>query len=146
MSTTFHPERRDADLLGMDVTCCRGNHSELVSFNGHLAASAYYETALAAGIVGQQCCSIVPRWSVSDELHVDVSSGNTGTILDALGFTDSDGSVPWGGVCEAADFKGRLLLAAALVGRNPGYLTGRFERLETLARWCEAHGRAVCWY
>lgn len=94
---------------------------------------------------------------------VNLSNANAGLILDHLGLRDELSELA--GECDAADLRGRILVAQGLVpadegvpatthatdtrwvdaGRRPGYTEATLQRLEALAEQAQVVGAKVVW-
>lgn len=168
MSVTFQPALQDSDFIGTVATCAGDDTAITLTPMPH-------EDAALAGLVHSDACEDeicrvyganldVALAHTDLEVSVNVADGNASHLLDVLGLP-FDGN---GGHLDAADFKGRVLVAMALnpvdagvpahtahsdllgmtvidAGRRPGYTDERLTHLLEVAEAALRQGRDVSW-
>lgn len=168
MSVTFTPALQESDFIGTIATCA-GDGTRITT------TPLTYEDAALAGLVHSQACQDdICRQYGADldgalahpdlEVSLNVSNLNAAHLLSVLGLPfDGDG-----GDLDAADFKGRVLVAMALApadagvpahtmhadhqgattincGRPAGYTDARLPVLLEVAEAAARQGRVVTW-
>lgn len=168
MTITFAPEM--APIIGYRLTDLLGGQSGLIA--DYEAASAELTALEASQEVLPGCTDpetalmygatiILVTTDGDDAPEVNMSNANARILLDLLGF----GTEEVCGDCSAADFLGRVLVAAALspadegmpaytaagnprmveCGRRAGYIPAQLDQLRVVAEWAAAQGRDVQW-
>ena len=128
MSVTFAPEFRRTDVVGYVMSCCPdcrseefGTYQEAESARAALPGIDTYSAALPGcpnvEWSGGGTVLIVPVLA-EEGPSVNMSNANARFVLDRLGLLDESGELC--GSASPADLRGRILVATALAGGDPG--------------------------
>lgn len=168
MSVTF--EASMGPVVGSKIDCGCPDVTP-VEFDSYDEAASWLDAWLVSPTLFDGCTNdlcldyapyISPRTLTDEHSGVNISQFNARVVFEALGI-DADSAFTDGGVMEAEDFLGRVMLAQAAApvsaeipahasvnnpnfincGRSEGYVQTRLDDLRDLAEFAVEHHRTV---